>query len=695
MDTLEKSLFRLAAIVYGNSVGDIYTNNTLLSMIESVLLNAKNQPLQMSSIISIMLEDYSLIMTEEEFEKITQEYNANFLIETTENGKWYSLTDDRYNELEKKAQNGIDHYINIYIMENELEASAKEVFYRYLYTLTTTNITSYKRLLGLETGNDISSEELISVDPSLFTDTERAMINGFLLWDNSDKNSMITNIVLCCLEYCLVISGDKANELTEKYLIDKYIYLDTNIIFRALGINGSQRKTVTMAFLSKCKQAGIHMLITSYTKREFMNTLRYYVDQAIKLPTGNVYAGAYEELCDYNVFTYYNDWKSNHNSLPNKLFWAYIDTEINNLFDAFSIEENKSNIFSSEAQRRIDQYDAGICRIKENDPSYIKYYYGANKHDAILVYIAEEKRIEIQQQNSKANCLIATTDKQLRFWDYSRSESKVPFIVYPSQLFALLIKLTGRSTNDIKSFISFINIKPVTRQISESKVNAILSAIGSLTDDFRTQKLLVSSIFNDEFQKVIFSSRDESELYEMSKEYGKKVMDEKLKEQETRITAMELEITKIHEKSEQEERSRNEERKEQEKEKLLLDEQVRTQNDLIEQMAYKHTKLHYLLVWFILPILAIVLGLGIVIMLGIGIWGNEEGNLSLRIINWFCKTPIGKNMSDPYGWVIPAAIAAVGSLELYGITRLFSSKRAQKREEYMKNYLHKMKVKNY
>ena len=691
----EKSLFRLAAIVYSNSTGDIYTANTLLSMIEGVLINAHNQPMQMSNIITALLENYSLIITEDEFKNIIETQILVFRVEHIGDEDYYSLTDDLYKELELKIQKGVEFYIDIYIHENGIDSSAKEIIYRYLYHLTTTNIASYKRLLGLITGKEIKSDEIISVDPTLFTDTERSIIFGFLSWDNSDKNLIITNIILCCLEYCLVISGDKANELTTAFLKERYLFLDTNIIFRALGINGSQRKIVTLAFLTKCKQAGIQLLITSYTKREFFNTLKHYVNIATKMPAENVYDDAYEDLCDYNVFAYYYDWRSKHRALPSNLFWAYLDSEVETLINLYSIVEDKSNIFSPEAQKKINEYDAGICKIKENDPSYIRYYYGVNKHDAVLVFIAEKKRMEVKKQNTKADCLIATTDKQLRFWDYSRSASREPFIVYPSQLFALLIKLTGRSTDDIKSFIGFINIKPTLKQISETKANAILSAIGSLTDDFKTQKLLVSSVLSDDFQKIILSTRDENELYEMSKTYGKKLIDDRIKEQENQIATAEQKLSELRMTIEQEEHSRNAERQEFEKEKSLVYNQVRKKDKMIEDMAFRHTKPQYLLCWFFLPFFAILLGISIAILIAIGIWGNNDNNLAIRIIDWFCETPIGKKMEDPYGWIIPATLGIVCSLETYGFIRIFSSsKRRKKREEYMKNYIKKLKTKN-
>lgn len=72
--------------------------------------------------------------------------------------------------------------------------------------------------------------------------------------------------------------------------------MDTNIIFRALGINGVSRQRVVEAFLKKCKQAKIKLIISMHTKNEFSETITHYLSQIAAYPRGDVYDGAYEQL---------------------------------------------------------------------------------------------------------------------------------------------------------------------------------------------------------------------------------------------------------------------------------------------------------------------------------------------------------------------------------------------------------------
>lgn len=688
----EKNIFRLAALVYGNAVDNKHTEDTLLAIIESSFIDNQNQPMQKNQLISSVLKNYSVIITEEELNKIILRNSSVFCVEKREGTDFVSIDDALLIDLQEKTSKSIDFYIDMYIKESGCDVSAKEIIYRFLYNLTTTNITSYQKMLGNGVGIDIHSESAITVDSVLFSDAEREVISEFMSWENPEKDAGITNLILCCLEYCVVVSGDHANELTKKHLKKRHVYLDTNILFRALGINGTHRQEVTTAFLSKCKQAGIQLIITSYTLREFWDTMKYYIQQAIKLPADNIYDGAYEELCEYNVFSYYHAWKRDHLSLPHNMFWSYLKSAVKTIIDEYAIEEDARNIFAPDVQKKIDAYDQEIRHIKEEDPYYVQQYYGANKHDAIMVYIAEQKRIEVCAVDTKADCMIATSDKQLRFWDYARSKSSIPLVVYPSQLFALLIKLCGRSTNDMKSFVSFINIKPAIKQISVGKANAILAAIGSLTNDFKTQKLLVASVFDDEFQRVIASAKDEEELFEMSKIHGQKLIDQKMEQQDTRIYAAEQKVAELTDKLAHEERLRDEERTEYDKAKSEASDRSNRQSEIIEKMALQHTWLPYHCVWTFLPIVAFLVGGVVLLLLAIGLFGSSENNITLQLIEWYKTTPLGSGMSDPYGWLVPASIAVILGTWGYGFRMLFTTKRRAKRIEYKKNYLDKMQA---
>lgn len=195
-------------------------------------------------------------------------------------------------------------------------------------------------------------------------------------WDDAEKNAVISNIVFCCLEYCLLVSGDKPSEIILKTIRNREIYLDTNIIFRALGINGTSRRNVIMAFLTKCRQGKIKIIISRITKKEFFDTITYYIGQIAEFPRGRIYNGAYESLSDYTIYSFYDVWLENHQSLSLKYFNIHIESLYRQFVSDFKIADDEQipdTILSSiDFKKERDTYARSIQSTKNNlNTSYL------------------------------------------------------------------------------------------------------------------------------------------------------------------------------------------------------------------------------------------------------------------------------------------------------------------------------------
>lgn len=190
------------------------------------------------------------------------------------------------------------------------------------------------------------------------TETQLQMIICVFIEDSNRKKDY------CCLEYCLLINGDSTNKLLSKSLKKRTIYLDTNIIFRALGINGVSRQKVITAFLDKCLQANINLIISWHTKQEFELTIQHYIAKIEQFPHGNIYLGAFESLSDYTIFSYYDDWRRNHKGLSLKYFTASINSAYKALVKKYGILDNEKipyQIYDSEDFKTIrNSYSTSI-----------------------------------------------------------------------------------------------------------------------------------------------------------------------------------------------------------------------------------------------------------------------------------------------------------------------------------------------
>ena len=160
-------------------------------------------------------------------------------------------------------------------------SDVKQIIYKFLYQLLLSNIESFKKLLD----SNAKVEDLINLESSAYTVVERQIINEFLSWENNEKNKAVFDIASYALEYCMISNSKGGHNLHLYNLKNKSFYLDTNIIFRALGINGSNRQNRTITFLKKFgRQAKTELLISKFSEREFKDTIAFYIDKLNKKP---------------------------------------------------------------------------------------------------------------------------------------------------------------------------------------------------------------------------------------------------------------------------------------------------------------------------------------------------------------------------------------------------------------------------
>ena len=236
---MQKDLFRLAASIYSESSDVVSDSEIQTQIIRCMFVARENEYLTKSEIISNLLDIYKYHISEDEVDAVIRKSRGVFQSVLIDECRAYRLTSQAYAESVEMQKNSIDDYIDQFIDEKQISEpeKCKNAIHIYLYELTTTNINSYRVLLSGKDGTQFTSGEL-SVDVSDLNDTEKQLVHDFLSWENAAKNSALGNLVYCCLEYCLLINGDSPNRLLNGVIKDREIFLDTNIIFRALGING-------------------------------------------------------------------------------------------------------------------------------------------------------------------------------------------------------------------------------------------------------------------------------------------------------------------------------------------------------------------------------------------------------------------------------------------------------------------------
>lgn len=701
---MQKDLFRLAASLYAQTSDTYSTAEAQLQMVKCVFVNNENSPLDYDGITSELLLIYKYHISEDEIISVIKRNKRIFSSVFCDGHEGSRLTDDAYKQAVEVQKQNIDYYIDEYIQFARIPdgEKCKEAIHRYLYELTTTNINSYRVLLIGKYEETFSDKEL-SVNVDDLTPEEKEYVHNFLIWDNDEKNVALGNIVYCCLEYCLLVNGDAPNSLISKTIRKREVYLDTNVIFRALGINGMPRKRVVIAFLDKCRQAKIKLVISMHTKREFRDTIAHYISEIAQYPRGSIYVGAYEQLADYTIFSLYDEWSQRHKGLSLKYFSTYINSLYATLISKYNIIDDEripSDVFDSDDfKTKRNAYSASI---KESKQAVRQYYYEdydgytkSNSHDATVIRYVEVLR---QRCDESKDIFLVSSDKALRYWDMTRKENPYPVVVYPSQLFLILIKLCGRSESDFDSFVSFINIRTNTKQLSPEQANIVLAGISSITEDIRTQEVLVSAVFDDDFQNIIQHSNTDSELYQNVQTYSQNYLDEQLKAKDETIVAVSDESAAKDVKIE------NAEKHAQEMDELLDVEKRKTaskEKELEEKREhickYAERKIlpWYIFKWYISPFAVVLYSVLFVVFIALQFFFCEaDWNLATKLFELIATTTFGKNV-EGYIAVIDAATFAVLSVILvpqFWVKPWDAEKRTNDKQAKIAKYIEKNKL---
>lgn len=679
---MQKDLFRFSTALFAEVSNEYSSLDSQLQMLKCIFFKKNNEPLSIEEVTVQLLDVYKYHISDGEVEKVIKSHQKTFEEVIVDGVVLYKLLESVLVSMKESQENNIDSFIVEFIQKFEITDSeaCSNAIYSYLYELTTTNINTYKLLISGKKDSVFSDSEL-SVDISYLSETEQQYVHEFIAWENGNKNIALSNIVFTCLEYCLLVNGDKPNKLLSKDIRKREIYVDTNIIFRALGINGPIRQRTVRAFLGKCKQARLKLIISHNTRKEFFDTINYYIEEIRRYPRGNVYCGAYEQLSDHSLFSYYEEWRNTHPSMSLKYFKIFIQSSYEKMVKEYSmIDDEKIPIAisdSEEFKQVINSYSVAIKNIKnELRNRYVSAddrYSLKDRHDAIVVHYVEIRRKEKQDED----LFFVSSDKVLRYWDLARPDKKYPIVIYPSQLFLVLIKTCGRSENDFDSFVSFINVRSVHHKMPAEKANAIISGISTITEDIKTQKVVISAICSGEYQNIPQEASSNDELYEAVQEVCKRYLEEELKVKENKILSLEddasvttekiaslektavvheKEITSLKDQVQKQildigEKDRIIENKISEHQKVNEE-----QKERICSFAEKKTKLGFGFKWYVFPIATILLILAYIAFVALQFVScDADWNFATKIVEVIGETTFGQKV-DGYIAIVDSGV---------------------------------------
>lgn len=520
----EEEIFRLAAVLYKDGNYEVSKENTLKKIVKAIFLENDNISKTISEIISAIFENYTLNFSEDEIELVIEKNSKIFQITKPQPIK-YNLIEKDYVKLKNKIEkNDLNFYINKYLKDiksKNLEEDKNKILH-FLYNIFTKNLENYNFFMHLN--NDIFS------NLSKITDFENGdidLINGFFKYESAEKDKLIFDIVSLSLEYCLLASP---KELNKHQISNKIFFLDSNVIYRAIGLNGEERKNLTLQFIKRCNDYGIILKILNITESEFKDSIKYRTNRIFHVDNINTSKKVFRKYSSDEMYLYYYDWKEKRLNVSSREFENFIFAEYEKL--------KKENRITVEYKNNIDYVDNNEMRsIKDDILAFKNTPISSNgeiiaKYDTQMILSLLEVRKKSNDINKKIlniNNFLISTDQQLKDWTFQKGYEQA-IILLPSEWMTIMFRFLGRTSDDYKSFVSFLNLKNKEESTySPEMIHIILAGVSEMTQDINRQEFYAEQIIEHDILEIMQNKDTKDEIIDKVRNYVKIDMDNELK----------------------------------------------------------------------------------------------------------------------------------------------------------------------
>lgn len=548
----------------------------IIKLAENVLCDYHNG-LSIVELSKKIQEAFNLSFTTEEI-KIALRKKSNKTIEY--NGTVFYLNSRRVNDLVKTEtiSDKLKLFVGLFLSQNkEINVSSMELEHQiisYLYFCFNSNVNNLLNLLN-------KNEKQIQYNNEGF-DFDSGIVNKFIEWDNDDKNKFIYQVVATCYEYCmLTVKND--NIISKQLFYGKRFFLDSNIIFRLAGINKDERSIVTSSFIEHCKRIGIKLCCTSVTYDEIYRVVDSQISR-IKYLTTDAPPVSPNKLAEidlnYEVNDFYNiyyEWsqKEGNNYDDYLTFNNYLIELLSDAIkkvDIITISKEKYSL-----QNKFAELSANLRNYKNERNKWKVVSQASSDTDIVNIQEILDRRSKNSESIWQTNDFIVSADQQLIAWTLN-TYSGVPIVVLPSVWLSIILRFTGRTSDDYNSFCLFLTQREHHAQLSSIDPPLFVKKINEKTNNEEIKNRIIQEVVNN---KSAYSFAEETDYDANIDKAFDKVVEEFKAENDKRFIQLQDDIksqmSKLSEDSQQlllKEKERNEQQSkiiaQNEREKTIL-----------------------------------------------------------------------------------------------------------------------------
>lgn len=342
---------------------------------------------------------------------------------------------------------------------------------------------------------------------------ELNIINAFVAWGDNKKDSLVYSLIATCYEYCM-LTVKKDNLLSVELFKGKRFYLDANIIFRMAGINNEERKTVTSSFVQHCQKAGIELYCTSVTLDEVYRVIAAQVEfirgiAGSSMPVSSSVLESINPSMEINDFyKLYYDWCQTAGNRYGDYasFNRYLFDLVQGTLKQLKIKQSGSYKVGTISK----QFDERATSLKDYKNTKRKWRYASTasaETDVTNIMDVLSWRQGTGTSIWQTNDFVVSADQLLICWT-DNAFSGVPIVVLPSVWLSIILRFTGRTDDDYKSFCLFLTQR---QHIIDGKIVdpiRLIKTINLKTDQAEIKERIVIEIAQNKAQYTFETDED-------------------------------------------------------------------------------------------------------------------------------------------------------------------------------------------
>lgn len=471
------NLFRLNCMMEDNKSKNY--NSVIVSLVCELLYENNNIEITKTQCFNHITKNLKINIEPDLFTSILEK-NQSFLLHSDPYDITIKLKSEKYSEINRKVlDHSIEHYIEIFVLKRAYDSSIKTSIENLLFQSIYENINSFT----INNVKSILPENL----KNKFSRNEIEAFNEFLDEKNQQKDIVLFNVFLKAVEFAIITSGKGVKQFTKDIFTGKDYCLDTNIIFRLLGVNGLERQESITKLLESCIHQGIKFKYSNETYKEVKRKIESSlldIQKGVENKSIDILQDLIsEDGIEFNngFITHFASCKLEKSIKNAEQYQLKLLSDLRSLCTKYDIGTIDDNL-----NRKQVEYLANILYDKKKELNgYNRYTKTASKVDAINILLVRKLRGNNNYNYSDIKSFYLTTDKTLNSILAKSDSEKIAETILPSQLYILHNALSNDEDQekDYQAFNKFLKRRTTEFKYEGKDVLNFIDEIRNITTD--------------------------------------------------------------------------------------------------------------------------------------------------------------------------------------------------------------------